>query len=144
VANSKYPTAEWPVADSLFGSPEYSHNYVILNTWLRHPFDKPPKHLLEIPRDWRAKWAGDYPIQPLNFGPRNYTLAQCAEANRQALADSMTGDGTPDEWHLLFRLGTWGEDSVLHMAGDAAELNIKSRLTLVRPTADEIRKLGRG
>lgn len=141
--NSKHPTAQFPAADSLFGCENYAHSYVILNTCLRNPFDKPPKSLLEIPKQWRQKWVGDFPIKAHSFWPRRPAIQLCAEANRKALADSMTGDGTPDEWHLVFRLGAWGKGSVLNVTEDRAELVIDSGVTLVRPTADEIREYGR-
>lgn len=140
---SKHPTAVFPAAESLFGSEAMAHNYVILNTWLRNPFDKPPKHLLAIPRDWQQKWLGDFPVEPISFTCRNAALMMCADANAAALETSMTGDGTPDEWHLIFRFGEWGQGSVLHVDGGKAELTIVSRVALVRPTQEETRRFGK-
>lgn len=45
------------------------------------------------------------------------------------------------EWSLVFLIGGWEPTSVLIMDGRNVDLIIDSRLTLIRPTAEEIRRI---
>ena len=134
------PTAKDSVSLSMFG--DGAHGYVSLNV-LEPVWSTSPKHCLATPREWRRHWEADYNVSPWDFVPRAVALHETGEKNRKALLESMSDDGTPDTWWLVFRMGEWRESSsLLLLESGEAELRIDTRLMLVRPTTDEVKRFG--
>ena len=134
------PTASDSLACSMFGEEASNQNYVALGV-RNPPWREPPKHALSIPADWQSDWKVDFKISPLDFVPRDMALHEAAAANRKALEES--DDGLPFEWLLIFRVGAWEDTSflVFDPAGRSTLL-IDTRLMLVRPTTDEVKRFG--
>jgi hypothetical protein len=133
-------TALEPVSEAIFNNAVLS--FAVLTTTRRYRplFRGRPRHALSIPSDYKDNWAAEWTIEPLDFMARPLALSLAAKQNRKALADADHGDGEADEWTLVFRLGGWLPGSYMFLPDGCGEcnLNIKTTLTIVRPTREEI------
>lgn len=129
----KEPTIGW----SLFGTEKA--NYVCLTSIDIVLWDSKPKHALDIPENWQSFFEGHFKIGESDFGCRAAALRQCAHLNQKAIDDSPEGDGVPDNWTLIFHLGTWGSGSFLWSDFSQSHLSINTQLSLVQPTPKEVK-----
>lgn len=134
------------IAEELFFSDSpHGHNCMVL-TCARGDWKSPPKHLLAIPHNWRDVVFGDFsPVRPVDFGPREMILRDCAKMNAKSLESPGTDDGIPYEWSVVVRMGAWLDTSFLCVNDKitrTATLMIDTTFTVVRPTAEEIERLG--
>jgi hypothetical protein len=105
-------------------------------------FTEVPEGLLAIPANWSEGWNNDFAIRPDDFVPRAVAIRDAARLNAKSLLDPFD-DGTPERWSLVFRVGGWDEsESFLFRHNDDVGLNIKTTLSLVRPTKAEIAEYG--
>jgi hypothetical protein len=130
---TKRETVGW----SLFGTEKA--NYICLTVLDVSIWDSEPKNSLAIPKNWNDFWDGDFKITPSHFLPRAAALRHCAFENQKAINDSPDGDGVPDNWTLVFRLGVWEDTSCLFVDLGKTTLSIDTRLMVVRPTSAEVK-----
>jgi hypothetical protein len=114
-------------------------SYVVLGS-TQIPWDDRhgPQHPLAIPRDWRQFWTpGEWRIEPADIKCRKRALMEAADGNAEWFKDS----GLSADWFLVFRLHNWLDGSFLTFDdSDVADVSIRTRRTLVRPTAKEIQE----
>ena len=130
------------VGQSLFEDGRRSYLTLTVNHLYRDLFQRPPKHALSIPADWADTWLNDYHVAADDFASRPLSLAIAASANRRVLDNHLNvdDDGIPLEWTLVFQVSGWQTSSHLHFNRNGSQLCIDTKLTLVRPTAAEIRQ----
>lgn len=129
------------MAECLFQNPGLSYFTLTSRRIYSDLFQQPPKHALSIPAEYADNWGDDYQIQPDDFLPRPIAISDAADANKKALSGMIDDNGLPLEWTLVFRDGGWKSCSHLHLNFNGGEiLSIDTRVTLVRPTAAEVRQ----
>ncbi|MEX2175883.1 MAG: hypothetical protein WD872_16090 [Pirellulaceae bacterium] len=107
---------------------------------LGDPWDRPPRHALDLPPLWADTWDGEWNLMTGDMLTREEALADVAANNQKSLAQAK--GATQLSWWLAFEVGELGETSfVLVEHGAAATFHLHTSLTLVHPTAAEIKRL---
>lgn len=98
------------------------------------PFDRPPRHLLDVPSCWSKLFDGDFDFSPNTIGlNRDDALLAIATFNRRQDCEQ------PSCWAVAFELGEIGTESFVNMANSAtAKFNLECSLSILRATDEEV------
>jgi hypothetical protein len=136
VGGNIMPAANVSFGESLFQ--DQARGYMFFGgSHLR--WDTEPKHLLAIPPHCDP-FQGDCHVTDLDITTRAMAMHLCAKHNAAELAKC----STPDEWYVVIKFQGWLDSSLVTFLCEKGTANvvIDTKVTLVRPTKEEIEQFG--